>query len=99
MTEKADLWVVKESDSPPKPPKPKTVAEAAASGKPRDLLVAMRERIATAVSAADCPPRELAALTRRLQEIVKDIAALDAIEAEPSSSHGAVDSSFDASAI
>lgn len=99
MTEKASLRVVKATDAPPKPPKPKTVAEAAATGKQRELLVAMRERIATAVSAPDCPPRELAALTRRLQEIVKDIAALDAIESVPVSSDGSVDSSFDASAI
>lgn len=55
----------------------KTVAEAAKSGSRRDLLVAMRDRIAETVSKADCPPRELAALTRRLQEIVKEIEQID----------------------
>jgi hypothetical protein len=54
-----------------------TVAQAAATGDHRALLVAMRERIATSVSSADCPPRDLAALTRRLQDIAKEIEALD----------------------
>jgi hypothetical protein len=40
-------------------------------------LVAMRERIAASVSSADCPPRDLAALTRRLQDVAKEIEALD----------------------
>ena len=61
-----------------KPPvKKKTVAEAAATGNHRELLVAMRERLARAVSNPDCPPRDLAALTRRLQDIAREIEALD----------------------
>ena len=44
-----------------KPAAPKTVAQAAASGDHRALLVAMRERIAVTVSNPDCPPRDLAA--------------------------------------
>lgn len=54
-----------------------TVAEAAASGDHRALLVSMRERIAQTVSNPDCPPRDLAALTRRLQDIAKEIEAID----------------------
>jgi len=57
--------------------KPQSVAAAAASGSQRDLLVAMRERIARTVSDPDCPPRDLASLTRRLQDIAKEIATLD----------------------
>lgn len=57
--------------------KPVTVAEAAEKGSHRDLLVAMRERIARAVSDPDCPPRDLAALTRRLQDIAKEIEVID----------------------
>lgn len=60
-----------------KPPKKLSVAEAAASGDHRSLLVSMRERIAKTVSDPDCPPRDLAALTRRLQDISKEIEALD----------------------
>lgn len=55
-----------------------TVEEAAQSGDHRALLVAMRTRIATTVAHPDCPPRDLAALTRRLQDIAREIEALDA---------------------
>jgi len=54
-----------------------TVAAAAASGNHRALLVAMRDRISKTVSDPDCPPRDLAALTRRLQDIAKEIDAID----------------------
>ena len=37
----------------------------------------MRERIAQAVSDPGCPPRDLAALTRRLQDVSKEIEAID----------------------
>lgn len=70
------LRAVADGEAQP-PPKPKSVADAAKGGSRRDLLVAMRDRIATAVSSADCPPRDLASLTRRLQDIAKDIEAID----------------------
>ena len=54
-----------------------TVAQAAATGDHRALLVSMRERIARAVSDPECPPRDLAALTRRLQDISKEVEAID----------------------
>lgn len=54
-----------------------SVAQAAATGDHRSLLVAMRERIAKTVSDPDCPPRDLASLTRRLQDISKEIEVLD----------------------
>lgn len=54
-----------------------SVAQAAATGDHRSLLVAMRERIAQTVSNPDCPPRDLAALTRRLQDIAKEIESID----------------------
>ena len=57
--------------------RPQSVAEAAKSGDHRALLVAMRDRIAVAVANPDCPPRDLAALTRRLQDIAKEIEAID----------------------
>lgn len=60
-----------------KPPKKLDVVQAAASGDHRALLVAMRERIAKTVGDANCPPRDLAALTRRLQDIAKEIEAID----------------------
>ena len=55
-----------------------SITEAAAAGKDRELLVALPARVAATVEDPNCPPRDLAALTRRLQEITKDIAAIDA---------------------
>jgi hypothetical protein len=75
MVQKAPLRSVKPDESRPVPKQ--TVAQAAATGDHRALLVAMRERIAQTVSSADCPPRDLAALTRRLQDIAKEIEAID----------------------
>lgn len=75
-TARPNLRAVKASEKAPAPKK-LSVAQAAASGDHRALLVAMRERIAAAVSNPDCPPRDLAALTRRLQDIAKEIEAID----------------------
>ena len=55
-----------------------TVKTAADSGVRRDLLIALRARIAADIDNQNTPPRDLAALSRRLLEIVKDIEALDA---------------------
>jgi hypothetical protein len=54
-------------------PKRQSVAKAAESGDRLSLLVSMRDRIAQAVSDPNCPPRDLASLTRRLQDIAKEI--------------------------
>lgn len=70
--------VGKDEKAPPKPPK--DVAEAAKSGTPRELLVAMRDRIAVTVTDPTCPARELASLTKRLQDIANAIEAMDARE-------------------
>ena len=75
------LRAVKEGEKPtPKPPQ--TVTEAAESGDTLALLVAMRSRIAKAVTAPDCPPRDLAALTRRLADIAKQIEQIKAAAAQ-----------------
>jgi hypothetical protein len=78
---------------------PKTVTEAAKSGSTRELLVAMRARIAAAVEDPNTPARDLAALTKRLVEVVRDIEAIDA-RTEETESHAEVsDGKFDASAV
>lgn len=59
-----------------------TVAQAAREGSARDLWVAMRDRIAEAVSNPNTPARELAALTKRLAEVVREIDAIDASAGE-----------------
>ena len=78
---------------------PKSVTEAASDGSRRELLVAMRKRVATAVEDPNTPARDLAALTRRLMEIAKDIEALDLRDGEAASGGPVPDESFDASAI
>lgn len=55
------------------------IAEAAAKGSERDLLVAMRDQIATELDNG-VPPRDLASLTKRLMEITREIKAIDASE-------------------
>ena len=72
---KTPLRAVSADEKPPG--KRLTVAQAAATGSHRDLLVSMRERIAQTVSNPECPPRDLAALTRRLQDIAKEIELMD----------------------
>ncbi len=65
-------------DETAKPAKPKTITEAADNGTTRELLAAMRARIAKAVEDPNTPARDLAALTKRLVEVVRDIEAIDA---------------------
>lgn len=60
-----------------KPPTARSIVEAAASGTTREQLVALRSLIARAVEDPNCPPRDLAALSRRLMEITKEIDAID----------------------
>lgn len=81
------------------PSKPKTVSEAADHGTTRELMVAMRTRIAKAVEDPNTPARELAALTKRLVEVVRDIEAIDARELEETDRGDVQDGTFDASAI
>lgn len=64
-------------DEKPQVKKPKTVAQAAKSGTQRELLVAMRNQIGETISTG-CQPRDLAALTKRLQDIAHDIDVIDA---------------------
>lgn len=67
-----------------------SVTQAASEGTDRQLLVAMRDRVAKAVENENTAARDLAALTKRLREITNDIRALDARESEEGT--GAVDS-------
>lgn len=79
---------------------PKSITEAASAGTHRELLVAMRDRIAKAVEDPKCPPRDLASLSRRLHELSKDIEQHDVIESEEVAAGGPVaDEAFDSSAI
>jgi hypothetical protein len=58
---------------------PGSIAQAAAEGTQRDLLVAMRDHIANDLDEG-VPARDLASLTKRLMDITREIAAIDAEE-------------------
>lgn len=75
------LRAVTEGEAPKKKA-PQTVKSAADSGSRRDLLVAMRSRIATDIDSPNTPARDLAALTRRLLDIVKEIEQIDAEDSD-----------------
>lgn len=81
------------------PARRKSVADAAQSGDRLELLVAMRDRIAKTISDPDCPPRDLASLTRRLQDIAKEIDVLELSGGVDSVVASTDDESFDASSI
>ncbi len=101
-TRRAPLRAVQPGDAPKAPERPKTVTEAADSGSTRELLVAMRARIAKAVEDPNTPARDLASLTKRLVEVVRDIEAIDARdeqEGASSAAHAVTDGDFDASAV
>lgn len=54
----------------------RTVSQAA-TGSTRDLLVALRDKIAAQIDSEDLYPRDLHALSRQLVEIRREIADLD----------------------
>ncbi|HEY9494719.1 MAG TPA: hypothetical protein VIR15_07700 [Intrasporangium sp.] len=98
------LRTVKPGEKPPAKPKAskqKTITQAAKVGTTRELLVATRDRIAVAVENPNTPARDLAALTKRLMEVVRDIEAIDAREDDDNggSAGPAEDGDFDASAV
>jgi hypothetical protein len=96
----ANLRAVK-ADEKPAPTKPKTVTQAAAGGNTRELLVAMRDRIAVAVEDPTTPARDLAALTKRLSDVALSIAAIDAAADQEASEDAAEveDGDFDAASV
>lgn len=96
---KQNLRVVAPGEVPPKR-KQKSVTQAAEGGSRLELLLAMRARVAKAVENPDTPARDLAALTRRLLEIAKDIEVLEAAEEEGAKrDDSGGDEAFDASAL
>ena len=65
-----------------KPQKKLTVTEAAALNDHRELLAALRSRIARSVESASVPPVALAALSRQLVLISKELSVMDAVGSE-----------------
>ena len=77
------------------------VLDAAQNGTELDLLIAMRDRVAQAVSDPECPKRDLASLTLRLSNIVKEINALKSAEGgdDIGEAVNTPDAEFDAASI
>ena len=95
----ASLRAVAPDEKAPVREKPLTVTEAATVGT-RELLVATRDRIAVAVENPNTPARDLAALTKRLMETVRELESLSARESEGAGGIGEVgDGEFNAEAI
>ena len=70
------------ADEKAAPAKPKTITEAVTTGTTRDVLVASRDRIARALDDPNIAARDLASNSKRLMEVIRDIEAIDAREAE-----------------
>ena len=103
-TKKTSLRAVTADEKAPKkaePAKPLTIAEAAASGSTRDVLVASRDRIAKALDDPNIAARDLASNSKRLMELIREIEALDARLAEEGVGDApeVEDGNFDASAV
>lgn len=82
------LRAVQDGEQPAKK-RPKSITRAADDGTRRELLVALRSRIARSVEDPNTPARDLASLSRRLLEIAKEIEALDAEEEKDDVGHAA----------
>ena len=76
-SKKAPLRVAKPGEKST-PARPESVSSAVTEGSARDVNLAMQDRIAKAIDAPDIRGADLAALSRRLIELRKELAALDA---------------------
>ena len=69
------------SERPPRKKK-QTVTQAAKSDNHRDPLAALRDRIAGTIENPNCNPVALAALSRQLVLISKELSVLDTVSGE-----------------
>lgn len=60
------------------PAEKNAVQAAVRDGDRRSVLVAMRDVVAAAIDAETTSPRDLAALTRRLMDLTREIEKIDA---------------------
>lgn len=92
---KAPLRVAKPGEKAA-PARPESVASAVTDGSARDVNLAMQDRIAKAIDAADIRGADLAALSRRLIELRKELAALDAQAKEAAEDESVDDAAWEA---
>lgn len=94
------LHAIGPGEKPPVRRAPRSIAEAAEAESPLDELRLMRMRIARTLDDPNCPPRDLAALSRRQIEISREIEALKRQAAEEEQAGGtAADEAWDSEAI
>lgn len=97
------LRAVGPDDAPPEPERrePKSIAEAAAAGDYRTTLVKLRDRLARQLDDPNTPPRDMAALSRRFLEVVREVEALDKADGNDEIGKAAAtpDDEWDASVI
>ena len=94
-SKKASLRVAKPGEKAA-PKRPESVALAVESGTQRDVNIAMQDRIAKAIDSADIKGADLAALSRRLIELRKELAALDAQAKEVAEDESVDDAAWEA---
>jgi hypothetical protein len=70
-----NLRAVTPNERAPRRKKTLTVVQAATRGTYQELLAALRLRVATAIESPNAHPRDLAALSRQLLEISKELQA------------------------
>mgnify|MGYP000922084086 FL=1 len=69
---------------------PRSVSSAAKGGSQRELLEAMRDRIAKTLDSPETPPRDLASLSKRLIEITKELESFRSAEEKEMDDDGEV---------
>lgn len=79
---KSSLRTVKDGEKAEAPSRPESVAGAVTAGSARDVNIAMQDRIARAIDDEGIRGADLAALSRRLLELRKELASLDAAALE-----------------
>ena len=94
-SKKAPLRVAKPGEKST-PKRPESVASAVTDGSARDVNIAMQDRIAKAIDAEDIRGADLAALSRRLHELRKELAAMDAQAQEDAQDESAPDAAWEA---
>ncbi|AOT24415.1 Gp7 [Propionibacterium freudenreichii] len=85
----AQVRAVDPDERPPARKRAKTITQAAKSGTEVELLEALQARVARAVQDRDTPPRDLAALTKRLMDITRELEAAR-VKDQEAGSDGAV---------
>lgn len=79
-----------------KPARPESVSAAVLAGSPREVNIAMQDRIAKAIDSPDIKGADLAALSRRLHELRKELASMDAQAQEAVEDESVSDAAWEA---